>query len=183
MPSIHNDCLFFSHLFWVSLVTQTVKNLTTMRETWIRSLGQGNGNPFLPGEFHGQRRREWQPIPVFLPGEFHGQRSLAGYSPWGCKESHMTEQLTHNIQRAETQFIFQLISLHKSRTVTHLHTPLIFSCLALWNIIHIQHAELSIVKVAQSHQTVCDPKDYTVHGILQARILEWVAVPFSRGSS
>ena len=31
-------------------------------------------------------RREWQPTPVFLPGKFHGQRSLAGYSPWGCKE-------------------------------------------------------------------------------------------------
>ena len=30
---------------------------------------------------------------------------------------------------------------------------------------------------------LCDPKDYTVHGILQARILEWVAFPFSRGSS
>ena len=31
--------------------------------------------------------------------------------------------------------------------------------------------------------SLCDPMDYTVHGILQARILEWVAVPFSRGSS
>ena len=31
--------------------------------------------------------------------------------------------------------------------------------------------------------TLCDPMDYTVHGILQARILEWVASPFSRGSS
>ena len=31
--------------------------------------------------------------------------------------------------------------------------------------------------------TLCDPMDYTVHGILQARILEWVAGPFSRGSS
>ena len=31
--------------------------------------------------------------------------------------------------------------------------------------------------------TLCKPKDYTVHGILQARILEWVAFPFSRGSS
>ena len=30
--------------------------------------------------------------------------------------------------------------------------------------------------------TLCDPIDYTVHGILQARILEWVAFPFSRGS-
>ena len=39
------------------------------------------------------------------------------------------------------------------------------------------------VKVAQSCLTLCDPVDYTVHGILQARILEWVAVPFSRGSS
>ena len=29
--------------------------------------------------------------------------------------------------------------------------------------------------------TLCDPMDYTVHGILQARILEWVALPFSRG--
>ena len=29
--------------------------------------------------------------PVFLPGKFHGQRSLQGYSPWGCKESNMTE--------------------------------------------------------------------------------------------
>ena len=32
-------------------------------------------------------RREWQPTPVFLPGESRGQRSLAGYSPWGHKES------------------------------------------------------------------------------------------------
>ena len=31
--------------------------------------------------------------------------------------------------------------------------------------------------------TLCDPMDYTVHGILQDRILEWVAIPFSRGSS
>ena len=38
--------------------------------------------------------REWLPTPVFLPGEFHGQRSLVGYSPWGCKESDTTEQLT-----------------------------------------------------------------------------------------
>ena len=36
------------------------------------------------------------------------------------------------------------------------------------------------VKVTQLHLTLCDPMDY---GILQARILEWVAFPFSRGSS
>ena len=39
-------------------------------------------------------RRKWQPTPVFLPGEFHGQRSLAGYSPWGHKESDTTEPLS-----------------------------------------------------------------------------------------
>ena len=35
----------------------------------------------------------------------------------------------------------------------------------------------------QSCPTLCDPMDYTVHGILQARIMEWVAFPFSKGSS
>ena len=40
-----------------------------------------------------------------------------------------------------------------------------------------------IVKVAWSCPTLHDPMDYTVYGILQARILEWVAFPFSRGSS
>ena len=39
------------------------------------------------------------------------------------------------------------------------------------------------VKVTQSCPALHDPMDYTVHGILQARILEWVAFPFSRGSS
>ena len=38
------------------------------------------------------------------------------------------------------------------------------------------------VKVTQSCLTLCDPMDYEVHGILQARILEWVVIPFSRGS-
>ena len=39
------------------------------------------------------------------------------------------------------------------------------------------------VLVTQSCLTLCDPMDYTVHGILQARILEWLAVLFSRGYS
>ena len=39
------------------------------------------------------------------------------------------------------------------------------------------------VKVSQSCPTLCNPMGYAVHGILQARILRWVAFPFSRGSS
>ena len=45
-----------------------------------------------------------------------------------------------------------------------------------------------VVKVAQLCLTLCNPMDCSlpsssVHGILQARILEWLAIPFSRGSS
>ena len=42
----------------------------------------------------------------------------------------------------------------------------------------IKHSEVNSVKV-----TLCDPMDHIAHGIFQARILEWVAFPFSRGSS
>ena len=46
----------------------------------------------------------------------------------------------------------------------------------LWN-------QGSEVKVAQLYPTLCDHMDHTVHGILHARLLEWVAFPCSRGSS
>ena len=38
-------------------------------------------------------RRKWQPTPVFLPEKSHGWRSLVDYSPWGHKESDVTELL------------------------------------------------------------------------------------------
>ena len=38
-------------------------------------------------------RRKWQTTPGLLPGKSHGLRSLVGYSPWGHKESDMTEPL------------------------------------------------------------------------------------------
>ena len=66
-----------------SLVAQMVKNLPAMWETVF--------DPWV-GKIHW--RREWQPTLVFLPGESHEQRSLTGYSPWGHKESDMTEQVT-----------------------------------------------------------------------------------------
>ena len=47
------------------------------------------------------------------------------------------------------------------------------NCQAIWNL---------KVKFAQSCQILRDPMNYTVHGILQARILEWVAFPFYGGS-
>ena len=41
-------------------------------------------------------RRKWQPTLVFLPGKSHGQRSLVSYSPWGRRESEMTERLNNS---------------------------------------------------------------------------------------
>ena len=75
---------------WASQVALAVKNLLAnaqgMRrnfDAWIRKI------PW---------RRAWQRTPVFLLGESQGQRSLAGYSPWGCKESDMTEVTQHSSQ-------------------------------------------------------------------------------------
>ena len=63
-----------------SLVTPTVKHLPAT-EIWVQTLGQEE--PLKKG---------MATTPVFLPGEFHGQRSLVGYSPWGPKESDVTER-------------------------------------------------------------------------------------------
>ena len=61
-----------------SLVAQMVKCLPAMWDTQVQSLGW---------------KRKWQPTPVLLPGKFPGWRSLVGYSPWGSKETDMTERL------------------------------------------------------------------------------------------
>ena len=57
-----------------------VKYLLAMQDTrfnpWVRKI------PW---------RMEWQPTLEFLPGEFHAQKSLAGYRPWGHKESDTTK--------------------------------------------------------------------------------------------
>ena len=50
----------------------------------------------IPGLGRTPLRRQWQPTPVSLPENFHGQRSLAGYSPWGHKESDTTEHPHRN---------------------------------------------------------------------------------------
>ena len=64
-------------------MAQTVKRLPTMRETWVQSLGWED--PLEEGMTTHSGT---------LAGEFHGQRSLAGYSPWGRKESETAEQLS-----------------------------------------------------------------------------------------
>ena len=77
-----------------------VKRLPTMQETWVRSLGQQ-----VPLE------KKWQPTPVVLPGESHGWRSLVGYSPWGRKESDMTERLHFTSLQSIMEPILSIIVL------------------------------------------------------------------------
>ena len=93
------------------------------------------------------------PTPIFLPGKLHGQKNLIIYSPW-----------SHRVGYDQV----------------YKHTSNMFSQYpSLWS------AGLAIVKVkvTQSCPThFCQP-GFSVHGILQARILEWVAYPFSSGSS
>ena len=43
-------------------------------------------------------RIKWKLTPVFLPGKSHGQKSLVSPSPWGHKESDLTERLTHIVK-------------------------------------------------------------------------------------
>ena len=62
---------------------------------WGRSPGEGPGNL----------------TPVFLPGESHGQSILAGYSPWGRRESDMTERLTLSTKTFVDQPYFNLKSV------------------------------------------------------------------------
>ena len=75
---------------WASPVAQSIKNLAS---PWRRHR-RYSSDPWLRKILW---RRKWPPTPVFLPGKFHGQRSLEGYSPWGRKESYMTERYTSDV--------------------------------------------------------------------------------------
>ena len=103
-------------------------------------------------------RREWQPTPVFLPGESRGQRSLAG-----CSLCCFVAQSRHKW------------SIAQKRVLSVVGSVCVCVCARTCAVTH-------------SCPTHCDPLDCSppgssVHGILQARILEWVAISFSRGSS
>ena len=51
----------------------------------------------IPGSGRSPGGGNGYPLQYSCLGKSHGQRSLAGYSPWGCKELDKTEQLTHII--------------------------------------------------------------------------------------
>ena len=97
-----------------------------------------------------------------MPGEFHGQRSLAGYSPWGWKESDTTETtntFTLGVWALETdQGQMQDLSLIKRvsvNTITSPYSHWIGSCLAFW-----PHLPLHILS-GSNHSSSSSPPGIT----------------------
>ena len=85
-------------------------------------------------------RRKWLPTPVFLPRVFHGQRSLAGCSPWGHKQSDMTEQF----------HFLSFFLIHKIKFYLFKCTVLWLSYLSMFSrFIHVWHVSdfLSFIKL------------------------------------
>ena len=130
-------------------------------------------------------RRQWQPTPVLLPGESHGRRSLVGCSPWGLEESARLSNFT---------FTFHFHALEKEMA-THSSVlawrvpgtaePGGLPSMGSHRVRHDWSDLAAAAAVAQSCLTLCNPMDCSPpgssdHAILQTRILEWVAIPFSR---
>ena len=63
-------------------------------------------------------RSEWQATAVFLPGESNEQRSLAGYSPWSCKELDMTEPLTLWEDKGNSALTYSQYQCYQQHLVT-----------------------------------------------------------------
>ena len=70
---------------WASLVSHSVKNLPSVQETQVRSLGGK-----IPWG------RKWQSTPISLPGKSHGQRNLGGLQSMGVSELGKSEQIRHS---------------------------------------------------------------------------------------
>ena len=129
-------CVCFTYVYiyiWISLVAQMVKHLPTVRETWVRSLGQED--------------------PLEKEMATHSS-TLAWKIPWTEERSRLQSMGSQRVG-------------HDWATSLHIY---IYICL-------LSHVHLFL------NPMDCSLSGSSVHRILQARILEWVAIPFSRESS
>ena len=131
-------------------------------------------------------RREWLPTPVFLPGEFHGQRSLVGYST-GVRVRHSWVTNTFTLSALRPYYLKWGPRSQGSTSPGNFKWRL----LGPPRVSESEFCTQSVCMRAKSLQscptlcnlTDCSPQGFSVHGILQARILEWVVMPFSKGPS
>ena len=129
-----------------------------------------------------------KPLQYSWPRKSHGRRSLVGCSSWGRYELDMTEWLHFHALEKEMATHSSVLVWRILGTGEPGGLPSMGSHRVGHNWSNLAAAVAAAVcvrmkvKVAQSCPTLCNPMDYAIHGILQARTLEWVAVPFSRGS-
>ena len=149
-----------------------------------------------------QWRRQWHPTPVHLPGKSHGQRSLVGCSPWGRKESDTTEWLHFHFHALEKEMAthssvlawripwteepggLQSIGSQRVRhDWSHLALPHwegLCSFPQDSHMVALEHLTKYLVTRKLLSDTMdCSLPGFSVHGILQARTLESVAISFS----
>ena len=98
--------------------------------------------------------RKWHSTSVLLAEESYGQGSLAGYSPWGS-------------QRVRHNWVTEHKKNHRSNILKH-----VWAC---------THAKLLQLCLTLFDPMDCILSDFSVHGILQPRILKWGAISYSRG--
>ena len=158
-----------------SLVAQRVKHLPAVREIWVRFLGRED-----PLE------KEMATHSSTLAWKIPWTEKLVGYSPWGCKESDTTERLHFAIS-----FLSNLPSTPRPTPLGHHRPPseLPVLCSSFPPAICF-HVAVYMCACVLSHSAClnldhldCSPPGSFVHGIFQTRILEWVAILFSRRSS
>ena len=129
--------------------------------------------------------------PGSSPGWGNRSHMLQLKNPVWCNEdwrSHMLQWRPGEAKKMSQERVCSLSAFHEDTPRKYSATgrglsPGLHHAAPLILISRLQNLRNKKVKVAQLCPTLCDPMDYTVHGILQARILEWVAFFFSGGSS
>ena len=143
----------------------------------VGDLGSISGLGRSPGAGHGN------PLQYSCLENPHGQRSLLGYSPWGCKESDTTEQLSTAQHILYTHFNFLQNSVF--HIAMSYHSPF-YATIPSRSISpnHDLPDHVAVAVAAKLCLTLCNPLDCSPWGssdceISQARILEGVAISFS----
>ena len=112
-----------------------------------------------------------------------------GYPPQYSGLENSMKCIAHGVSKSRGNWATFTVSVTLSKWMVGLFPSVsMFSKLFSIKFIPCHYMEVKWSKVAQSCPTLCDPMDHSlpgssVHGIFQARILEWVAISFSRGSS
>ena len=170
-PPPRRACPFSQHPLW---------NSSSKSKPIASHLRGGRG---FPRHFRSSHSLPARPIyKTQRGGRREGRGALLGAHPSVCTLSPICEGLPRTKSPRDGRVNFygpSLLTAPLSPPFPCSYFLLFFSCCV---------CVCARAQVAQSHLTLCDPMDYTmlgssVHGIIQARTLEWVAIPFSRRSS